>query len=168
MLLKFSKTGNVKNPQRAHATDAGIDFCCPPISEIKDAINSNSANSGITLTNNSIVIPPGRNAVIPSNIRVEIPYGYMGLFLNKSGVASKNDALIGAQVIDCFYSGIVHVDLHNVGTDDLVIEEGSKLSQMVIIPVLSCDLTEVDEDMLYDWMISDKNRGDAGFGSTGK
>jgi len=168
MLLKFNKTGSVKTPERAHATDAGIDFYCPPIVEIVENLNSNSANSGITITDSTIVIPPGKNAVIPSNIRVEIPYGYMGLFLNKSGVASKKDALIGAQVIDTMYSGIVHVDLHNVGTEDLIIEENMKLSQMVMIPVLSCDLTEVEENQLYDWMISDKNRGGSGFGSTGK
>lgn len=69
---------------------------------------------------------------------------------------------------NCFYSGEVHIDLHNVGNTDFIIEPGIKLAQLVMVPVLSCDLTEVEEDKLYDWMKSDKTRDDGGFGSTGK
>ena len=127
-------------------------------------------NIDIKVSNKEVIIcvPPGENVTIPSGIKVEIPYGYMGLFLNKSGVASKNDVIIGAQVIDTFYSGEVHVDLHNVGTRDFIITEGMKLAQMIMVPILSCDLTECEEEDLYAWMKPDSVRGDGGFGSTGK
>ncbi len=169
MLLKFAKTRNVKTPARGHATDAGIDFCCP---EFDDAFivdfEKQEANDGIVVADNKIIIKPGQNACIPSGIKVEIPFGYMGLFLNKSGVASKKDVLIGAQVIDVFYSGEVHIDLHNVGESDFIITPNMKLTQMTLVPILSCDLTECEEDSLYDWMKQDSHRGEGGFGSTGK
>lgn len=176
MLLKYVKTRDVEYPSRGHATDAGIDFFVPTISDdfIKDleAIEANA--TGVAFVNhrfngggkNEIHIQPGSNVLIPSGIKIEVPYGYMGLFLNKSGVASKKDALIGAQVIDTFYSGEVHIDIHNVGSEMLILTEGMKLAQMVMIPVLACDLTLVDEEQLYDWMTQDSVRGAGGFGST--
>lgn len=171
MFLKYAKVRKVETPSRGHATDAGIDFYCPSLegSFIED-FKSNKANSGATYGTDParLVVPPGQNAVIPSGIKVEIPYGYMGLFLNKSGVASKSKVLIGAQVIDTFYSGEVHIDLHNVGDTDFVFEPGQKLAQMVLVPVLSCDLIDVEEDDLYEWMKDGDHRGEGGFGSTGK
>lgn len=168
MLLKYATVRNVKYPERGHATDAGIDFRCPKIDDsfVEDLL-SKDANRNIEIRGGSILIPQGENATIPTGIKVEIPYGYMGLFLNKSGVASKNDVLIGAQVIDTFYSGEVHIDLHNVGNNMFVVSEDMKLAQMVVTPILSCDLTLCDEDALYDWMKSDETRGEGGFGSTG-
>ena len=62
----------------------------------------------------------------------------------------------------------MNVDIHNVGTSPLIIEENMKLAQLVMVPILNCDLTDVSEDQLYDWMLDDKNRGEGGFGSTGK
>lgn len=67
---------------------------------------------------------------------------------------------------NCFYSGEVHIDVHNVGGKILELKEGQKVAQMVMVPILSCDLTEVSEEMLYDWMKEDQIRGEGGFGST--
>ena len=176
MLIKCATVRDVISPSRGHATDAGIDFKCPKFTEefLKD-FHEKKPNMNVLSTiphdkskTPYLTVPPGENATIPSGVKVEIPYGYMGLFLNKSGVASKHDALIGAQVIDTFYSGEVHIDLHNVGNEDLIIEEGMKLAQMVIVPILNCDITDVSEDQLYDWMYQDSHRGEGGFGSTGK
>lgn len=169
MYLGFITIREVKSPDRAHPTDAGIDFFCPDFDGqfIKDfkALEANSKN--VDIDDLAIEIRPGGNACIPSGIRVGIPYGYMGLFLNKSGVASKRDLLIGAQVIDTFYSGEVHIDLHNVGSEVVVIKPGDKLAQMTVVPVLACTLTEVgDEEMLYDWMKQEEHRNEKGFGSS--
>lgn len=104
MLLKYSKMRNVKSPERGHATDAGIDFYCPVFDEMfKDDVLSKPSNqSGVYIKEDKLIIEPNHNITIPSGIKVEIPYGYMGLFLNKSGIASNYDMIIGAQVIDCF------------------------------------------------------------------
>ncbi|MFW6002110.1 MAG: dUTP diphosphatase [archaeon] len=170
MYLKYAKTRDVEIPSRGHATDAGIDFRCPVITEeFKEAVLAHKANKdGVTIVDGKIRINSGHNVTIPSGIKVEIPYGYMGLFMNKSGVASKNDVLIGAQTIDTFYSGEVHIDLHNVGEKVFEIESGMKLAQMALVPVLNCDLINVEEDELYEWMKSNDHRGEGGFGSTGR
>lgn len=168
MLLKYTTTRKVDYPTRGHATDAGIDFKCPEINkEFVSDLLGKEQNRNIEVRNSEIIVPPGENATIPSGVKVEIPYGHMGLFMNKSGVASKNDVLIGAQTIDTFYSGEVHIDLHNVGNSNFIIKQGMKLAQMALVPILSCDLTLCDEDDLYDWMNDDKTRGEGGFGSTG-
>jgi dUTP pyrophosphatase len=179
MFLKYCMTRDVHEPTRGHPTDAGIDFYMPTITlEYAKLISENkrlqnkdpSTFSYCTDTKGNgesyLIIDPYTNILIPSGIKVEIPYGYMGLFLNKSGVASKKEMIIGAQVIDTFYSGEVHIDLHNVSDEVVYLYSGEKLAQMVLIPILSCDLTEVDEDTLYDWMKQDSLRGANGFGST--
>lgn len=171
MLLKYSAIRQVKSPARGHATDAGIDFFVPEFTKdfLEDLLEKSPKLKNIDPNDppEMIGISSGESILIPAGVKLEIPYGYMGLFLNKSGVASKRQLLIGAQVIDTFYSGEVHINLHNVGNNPVFLEPGDKIVQMTLVPVLNCDLTEVEEDHLYDYMLSDKNRGSGGFGSTG-
>ena len=149
MLCKVVKIRDVTTPSRAHMTDAVIDFYLPNDSE-------------------QIILNPGDSNCIPSGIKIEVPYGYMGLFLNKSGIAAKKSVIIGAQVIDCGYEGEVHIDLHNVGKERIIFRAGDKLAQLVFVPVLCCGVTEIDEDCLYDAMKETSLRGEGGFGSTDK
>jgi dUTP pyrophosphatase len=171
MLMKVSLTRNVKTPSRAHSTDAGIDFYVPQISvDFKADLLKNPANANVKSSvkdgNEVLIIPPGENACIPSGVKVEIPYGFMGMFANKSGFCSKKDGIVGGGIIDTFYSGEVHLDIHNIGNNDLEIMEGDKVAQLIMVPILNCDVTEVEEDMLYDWMKQDEVRGTKGFGSS--
>jgi len=180
MLLKYFSIREVEEPSRGHPTDAGIDFYMPKVTKelceiIEKWTEQNNKESSMYFIDENdekssyISIPPRSNLLIPSGIKVEIPFGCMGLFLNKSGVASKKELLIGAQVIDTFYSGEVHIDLHNLSEVSVDLHSGDKLAQMVMVPIISCDLTEVgDEDMLYDWMKQIEHRGESGFGSTDK
>lgn len=142
--LKFSKCRDVKSPTRANPTDAGIDFYAP--NDIEDG---------------SIWV--GENFCIASGIKVEIPKGWMGLFLNKSSIASKQNLLIGAQVIDTGYAGEVHIDLHNVGDVQTSIKPGQKIAQMILIPISLASIIEVPETELNHI----GERGTGGFGSTG-
>ncbi len=165
MLLPIEDMRDVKTPNRVHPTDAGLDFFCPKINEeLIEYMKANEANSGIKYSNKEILIPPNTNAVIPSGIKIEIPYGFMGLFLNKSGMASKNDIMVGAQVIDTFYSGEVHIDLHNVGNKDFIVTSDMKLAQLVLTPIVMVEPTYSDE--LYYDMKLENFRDEAGFGST--
>jgi dUTP pyrophosphatase len=168
MYIRYFDLREVTHPERAHSTDAGIDFFCPEIdTKFMTDFGAIPANSGIhNYGTDWILIPPGANAVIPSGIKVEIPYGYMGLFLNKSGVATKSKLLIGAQVIDAFYSGEVHIDLHNVGIDDIKIIPGQKLAQMVVVPVVPCQPILAGEDDLYLDFRMESYRNEKGFGSS--
>jgi len=149
MYLRHAVIRDVKSPERGHYPDAGIDFFVPNDFE-------------------AIILKPNDSVTIPSGIKVEIPIGYMGLFLNKSGVASKKSLIMGAQVIDPYYSGEVHLDLHNVGHQEIEINPGDKITQMVLVPISHCQLTESDPDDLYSDYKTDKElREEKGFGSTG-
>jgi dUTP pyrophosphatase len=171
MYLRFAKTRNVKSPKRNNPTDAGIDFFIPEFDEaFKYAFRENPANKGTIIDgDNRIIIRPGANACIPSGIKIEVPYGYMALFLNKSGIASKKDLLIGAQVIDTAYAGEVGLDLHNVSqehTQDLL--PGDKVVQLVMIPIACCGLMEIKVEELYKDFELKEIRGEKGFGSSDK
>lgn len=148
MLIKISKVDNVdvKIPIRAHATDAGIDFFVP-----------NDFNVFTLRSNKSILIKSG--------IKIEIPYSYMGLFLNKSSVGSKG-LIVGAQVIDTFYSNEVHIDIHNISDHDIDILPGMKIAQLVLVPISYAMPIVVDESELYNDMMQQEVRGLNGFGST--
>lgn len=171
MLLKICKIRDVVMPSRAHSTDAGIDFFIPEFNKkfIEDLKEKNSyLVNGNYLDEKYFILPERKNVLIPTGIKVEIPYGYMGLFLNKSGVASKLELVIGAQVIDTFYSGEVHIDIHNVGNQAIKIEPGMKIAQMVLVPISCPEPTLVDEEQLYDFMKQTSFRDGGGFGSSGK
>jgi dUTP pyrophosphatase len=167
MYLRFAKTRDVVNPSRAHPTDAGIDFFIPKIDDkfVADLM-ANQANNGVHFDGVTLIIPPGMNACIPSGIKVEIPFGFMGLFLNKSGFASKKDGIMGAQVIDTFYAGEVHLDIHNIGTENLVLKEGDKATQMAVVPIATPALMQCDESDLYSAFKLEAYRGEKGFGSS--
>ena len=179
MLLKYTTIREVQAPERAHPTDAGIDFFMPVFTEEfkKDLLRLEANFNNLSekeqvgfaefYSSAELFVPPQSNLLIPSGVKVEIPYGYMGLFLNKSGIASKMNLVIGGQVIDCFFSGEVHIDLHNVGYQSRILFPGQKIAQMVLVPVLLCDLTLVGEDQLYDWMKQEEYRDSGGHGSTG-
>jgi len=106
--------------------------------------------------------------MIPSGVHAEIPIGYMGIYFNKSGVATKKRLLIGAQVIDTYYDGECHINVHNVSDRNVLIQSGDKLTQMVLIPVVHAQSLEVPLDELYSGMKEEEHRGAGGFGSTDK
>ena len=73
---------------------------------------------------------------------------------------------VGACVIDEDYQGEIHLHVHNIGKEVVMIEPGMKLVQMILIPVLYDSIEEVSSiDELYE---VETERGEGGFGSTGK
>jgi len=149
MNLKFYRIRKVaKLPVRAHKADVGMDiFYCP-------THHKESAFS----------IPRNSSRVIPTGLKVEVPEGYMLEIKNKSGIASMRQLLVGACVIDPGYDGEIYINLHNLGHDTQIIEPGEKIAQAVLVPVIHCGIQEVFEDTLN----KGGQRGDGGFGSTGR
>lgn len=143
--LRFAKVRDVKSPLRAHPTDAGIDFFIPNDSK-------------------SYTISPGESVLIPSGIKVHFDHGWALIANNKSGIASKKQLLVGAQVIDSSYQGEVHINLHNVGNSEVVIGPGDKIVQFIMYNIGLPTPEEVPLEDLYN-DVSD--RGEGGFGSTG-
>ena len=139
-------------PTRAYNSDAGMDlYYCP--NEDKKLYDSTQ----------SYHMPPRSSRLIPTGIKVEVPYGHMLEVKNKSGIASKRQLIVGACVIDPGYNGEVYINLHNIGPKTQIIKPGDKIAQAVLIPIIHCRIMEVAEDNLNE----DTLRGAGAFGSTG-
>ena len=125
-------------PTRAHDIDAGLDLCSPK---------------------RQIVWSRSRE-VIDTGVHVEIPKGYAGFLRSKSGLMC-NYGILSDGTVDAGYSGSIRVCVINTSDEPYTIERGDKISQLVIVP---CRLDPVE---LAD-EIEAGDRGDNGFGSTGK
>lgn len=111
----------------------------------------------------SITIGAGKTAFIPTGIAMEVPVGCAGLVYARSGLACKRGLAPANKVgvIDSDYRGEVIVALYNHGTESQTIENGERIAQMVITPVLTPAYEISDE-------LTDTDRSGGGFGSTGK
>lgn len=109
-----------------------------------------------------ITIKPHETVKVSSGIKMEIPSGYVGLIYARSGLSTKKSiALINkVGVIDSDFRGTISLPLHNYGTKPQTIEPKERVAQMIIQKYLPVELVEVDK-------ISETERGDGGFGSTG-
>jgi dUTP pyrophosphatase len=85
---------------------------------------------------------------------------------NRSSVASKLNLIVGACVIDSGYDGEVFVNLHNIGRETRVIQDGDKIAQLVMMPVVHFQSRENRDGDLYNYPITISNRGDGALGST--
>ena len=98
--------------------------------------------------------------VFDTGVHIEIPEGYMGLLFSKSGLNVNKD-LTSEGIIDAHYSGSIKVKLYNNGGRDRLIRQGDKISQLVIVPIVTPEVVIVDE-------IAEEGRGNNGFGSSGR
>lgn len=110
----------------------------------------------------SVTIAPGENAWIPTGIAMEVPKGCAGLIYARSGLACKRGLAPANKVgvVDSDYRGQVVVVLHNHGNQPQTVENGERIAQMVITPVVTPAYVESEE-------LDDSQRGSGGFGSTG-
>lgn len=125
-------------PTRAHETDAGLDI----YSRERKLIRGRSS------------------AIFDTGVHVELPVGTVGMLKSKSGLNVKH-GLTSEGVIDVGYTGSICVKLYNNSLTDYIVEVGDKISQLVIMPIVTPSLELVDE-------LEDTARGDGGFGSTGR
>ena len=111
----------------------------------------------------SIVIAPGETAFVPTGIALEVPVGCAGLIYARSGLACKRGLAPANKVgvVDSDYRGEILVALHNHGNTSQTVENGERIAQFVITPVLT-PAYEVAEEL------SDTARDQGGFGSTGR
>ena len=142
----FRTRPGAKLPQRAHKTDAGMDFFFSPIEGA------------------SVRIKPGQSVLLETGIKMQVPSGCMLQIMNKSGVASKRHLITGACVVDEGYTGEIFVNLHNIGTEVEFIEPGQKVAQGVFVRIEKPHLWEVEVDNVYGEATS---RGAGALGSTG-
>lgn len=146
--VKVYKTRqSAKLPQRAHKTDAGMDFFfCPSDSIIRKRID------------------PGKSVLLETGIKMQVPRDCMLQIMNKSGIASKKQLITGACVVDEGYSGEIFVNLHNIGNTPQFIEPGQKIAQGVFVRIEKPILWEIEDDTIYG---TNTSRGSGSLGSTG-
>lgn len=109
-----------------------------------------------------VILVPGERALIATGLAMEIPAGFEAQIRPRSGLAIRNGitALNSPGTIDADYRGEVKIILINHGTESFVIERGMRIAQMVIAPVIKASFMISDS-------LSETQRGEGGFGSTG-
>ena len=125
-------------PERAHPTDAGLDIKSPA----------------------DCYVHAGGAVIIRTGVHVQIPEGTVGILMSKSGLNVKF-GITSEGVIDEGYTGEIVVKLYNRSSAGYAINKGDKITQLLVVPVLYEDVYIVDE-------IDGKERGNLGFGSTGR
>ena len=109
------------------------------------------------------VILPGQTRFLPTGIALEVPQGCAGLVYARSGLACKRGLAPANKVgvVDSDYRGEILVALHNHGARRQSLCDGGRAAQLLMTPVLTPE---------YGWSqeLSDTQRDDKGFGSTGK
>ena len=110
----------------------------------------------------SMVLESGERELIPTGLQMAIPQGYEAQIRPRSGLAYRNGVtmLNTPGTIDADYRGEVKVLAVNLGNESFEINHGDRIAQMVIAPVTQAHIEEVEQ-------LSDTERGDGGFGSTG-
>lgn len=127
-------------PAQTYADDAGLDLAaCDPVT-----------------------LEPGERAVVPTGLAIEIPQGYAGFVQPRSGLAARHGIGVvnSPGLIDAGYRGEIRVVLLNTDRHaSFEVEAGMRVAQLVIAPVASVRLVEVDELVASE-------RGERGFGSS--
>jgi dUTP pyrophosphatase len=144
MTINFKKTQiGARKPKRATSTSAGADlFAC---------------------LDGNVIIKSGERKLISTGVAMEIPAGYGGFVFPRSSLATKYGVSLSncVGVIDADYRGEVKIPLINHSDADYTIRPGDRLAQLVIMPIEMPDFEEKER-------LSGTDRGDGGFGSTGR
>lgn len=125
-------------PSRGHTYDGGLDLY--------------AMEAGYVRCNQSRTFDTGTH--------IAIPEGYVGFIRSRSGLMV-NHGILTDGTIDCGYTGPIKVCLFNHGGSKYEVKAGDKIAQLVIVPCLLPELEYVDS-------LEETDRGENGFGSTGK
>lgn len=110
------------------------------------------------------VIPKKGQGLVATDLTIVVPVGTYGRVAPRSGLAVKHGISTGAGVIDADYRGEVKVVLFNHSDKDFDIKKGDRIAQLVLEKIVNADITEVSS--LEELDVTE--RGEGGFGSTGK
>lgn len=111
-----------------------------------------------------ITIEAGQTVLIPTGLAIHLADpGYAAMILPRSGMGHKNGIVLGNLVglIDSDYQGQLMISTWNRGNSAFTLQPMDRLAQLIIVPVLQVGFEVVNE-------FADSERGDGGFGSTGK
>jgi len=126
-------------PTRAHNQDAGLDL----------------------YSREDAAILPHKGCVFDTGVHIALPPMYYGKIESKSGLNVNHDVVSCGGVIDEGYTGSIRVKLYNLGDAGYMVHKGDKIAQMIIMPYATPPMK-----LTYD--LEETERGDSGFGSTGR
>ena len=140
-IMKVSENATI--PKRATEGSAGIDLCA--------------------CIDEEIVISPRDIVKIPTGIAVSVPNSYVSLLFARSGLSTKHGIGLANSVgvVDSDYRGEVIVALINNDKEPYTITPNERIAQLCVMPVAILPIVEYES-------LDDTERGDGGFGSTGK
>jgi len=129
---------------------------------LPDLRHAKHMDAGIDLyARERTVLTPGVSCAIPTGIALEIPEGHVGLIWDKSGLSVRHVLKTLGGVIDAGYRGEVLVGMINLSDKEYMFEAGDKVAQILFQKIEHPSIEFVDE-------LSETERGDSGFGSSGK
>ena len=129
---------NATLPKRANATDSGLDLY------VSETVN----------------IPAHTTKAVKTDIAINLPYGYEGQVRPRSGKSLKTKLRVALGTIDKTYHKEIGIITDNIGDEDITVEKGERLAQLVVAPVVYPTPKEVKE------FENESNRG--AYGSTGE
>lgn len=138
-IVKIMLDEGACRPLRAHRLDAGLDLMC----------------------RERVTVPARNSVLIDTGVHVSIEPGWFGKLESRSGLMVNHGVFCPGGVIDSGYTGSIVVMLHNLSDEDYEMEQGDKCAQLVICPC-AIPLMQVVPSM------EQTDRGDGGFGSTGR
>lgn len=138
MKLKVKLDAGAIMPKRAHELDGGYDL----------------------FSREDAVIYQNSSGVFDTGVHIAIPANHCGLLVSKSGLNIRQNVQSDG-LIDAGYTGSICVKLYNHGGKAVEIRKGQKISQLVLLPIITPELEEVD-------CLEESERGNGGFGSTGR
>ena len=111
----------------------------------------------------ALILEPGQRVAVPTGLSVEIPMGYEIQVRPRSGWALKEGMMVlnTPGTIDSDYRGEIKIILANLGNRPVKIHDQDRIAQLVLCPVVQLHWESVDE-------LSHSDRGEGGFGSTGR
>jgi dUTP pyrophosphatase len=109
-----------------------------------------------------LVLAPSQRALVPTGLVIQLEPGYEAQVRPRSGLALKHGVTVlnAPGTIDSDYRGEVQVLLVNLGREPFAITRGMRIAQMVVAPVTTVELVEVED-------VDETARSASGFGSTG-
>lgn len=126
-------------PTQGHKGDAGYDLRTPY----------------------EVMVPAHGEVTIDTGVHIEVPRGYYGKLESKSGLNVNHSIVSLGGVIDFGYTGSIRAKLYNLSNEPYTFQKGDKVVQIVFMPCLDVNFVSTDR-------LADTERGENGFGSTGK
>lgn len=110
-----------------------------------------------------IIIKPGEVGKVPTDLKIEIPEGFFVAIYPRSSTGVKRQLMLANStgIIDSDYRGDIKLFFYNFGKNEQVIKKNERLAQMVVQPYEKVEIQKVDD-------LCESERGEGGFGSTGK